>query len=415
MKHLLITTIAAVVLLGCGPSAPDISIHKAARQGNIEAVKQHLAAGMDVNAKGDYDFTPLHKAAGAGHKEVAKLLIANGADVNAKDVIGQTPLLDAAGGGHKEVVELLIAKGADVNAKDKYGRTPLHSSIGKIGKGNKEVVELLIAKGADVNAKDDLIEWTPLFMAVEEGHKEIVELLITADADVNAKGFGGNTPLDLAIFNKDTKVANLLRKHGGKTGEELPPSTLFEAASRGALQEVKDFLAKGADVNAKKAVEGESPLHCAALYGHKEVVELLIAEGADVNAQGVDGETPLDWADGETADLLRKHGGKTVEEVSIHVAAKKGNIEAVRQHLDAGTDVNAKGKYGTAPLHYAAGFGQKEVAELLIAKGANVNAKDEDGETPLDRAIEYNHPEIADLLRKHGGKTGEELKAEGAK
>ncbi|MDC0319281.1 ankyrin repeat domain-containing protein, partial [Verrucomicrobia bacterium] len=90
-----------------------------------------------------------------------------------------------------------------------------------IRKGNKEVVELLIAKGADVNAKDDLIEWTPLFMAVEEGHKEIVELLITADADVNAKGFGGNTPLDLAIFNKDTKVAALLRKHGGKTGAEL--------------------------------------------------------------------------------------------------------------------------------------------------------------------------------------------------
>ena len=42
-----------------------------------------------------------------------------------------------------------------------------------------------------------------------------------------------------------------------------------------------------------------------------------------------------------------------------------------------------------------------------------VNAKDEDGETPLDAANETNHPEIADLLRKHGGKTGEELKAEG--
>jgi ankyrin repeat protein len=42
-----------------------------------------------------------------------------------------------------------------------------------------------------------------------------------------------------------------------------------------------------------------------------------------------------------------------------------------------------------------------------------VNAKNEDGETPLDYAISRSHPEIADLLRKHGGKTGEELKAEG--
>ena len=51
MKHLLLTTIAAAVLVGCGgPSAPDISIHDAAAKGNIEAVKQHLAAGADVNA-----------------------------------------------------------------------------------------------------------------------------------------------------------------------------------------------------------------------------------------------------------------------------------------------------------------------------------------------------------------------------
>ena len=46
MKHLLLTTIATVVLVGCGSS-----VHQAAGTGNIEAVKQHLAAGADVNAK----------------------------------------------------------------------------------------------------------------------------------------------------------------------------------------------------------------------------------------------------------------------------------------------------------------------------------------------------------------------------
>ena len=49
----------------------------------------------------------------------------------------------------------------------------------------------------------------------------------------------------------------------------------------------------------------------------------------------------------------------------------------------------------------------------MIAKDADVNAKDVDGETPLDLAILNDHTETADLLRKHGGKTGEELKAEG--
>jgi ankyrin repeat protein len=139
-----------------------------------------------------------------------------------------------------------------------------------------------------------------------------------------------------------------------------------------------------------------------------------LAAGADVNNRF--DSTPLDWAitskQTELANLLRKHGGKTGEELdfSIHEAAEQGDIEAVKQHLAAGTDVDAKTGGGMTPLHLAAGYGRKEVAELLIAEGADVNVKDELGITPLDWA---NGKEIADLIRKHGGKTGKELKAEG--
>ena len=99
-------------------------------------------------------------------------------------------------------------------------------------------------------------------------------------------------------------------------------------------------------------------------------------------------------------------------DISIHDAAKKRNIEAVKKHLAAGTDVNAKeGKHRMTPLHIAAIRGNKEIAELLIAKGADVNAKAEYDNTPLLYAALTGHKEIADLLRKHGGKTGEELKA----
>ena len=99
-------------------------------------------------------------------------------------------------------------------------------------------------------------------------------------------------------------------------------------------------------------------------------------------------------------------------DISIHDAAGEGDIEAVKQHLVAGADVNAKDHLGLTPLHYAAIEAHNEIIELLIAKGADVNAKEIGGVTPLDWGIFWKHSEIVNLLRKHGGKTGEELKAE---
>ena len=98
-----------------------------------------------------------------------------------------------------------------------------------------------------------------------------------------------------------------------------------------------------------------------------------------------------------------------VPDLSIYDAIEDGNIEVVKQHLAAGTDVNSKDKDGWTLLHEAASEGHKQIVKLLVTKGADVNANDDDGETPLDVAAK---PERAELLRKNGGKTGEALKAE---
>ena len=113
MKHLLLTTIAAVLLVGCGPKAPKGSVHIYAQEGDIAAVKQHLASGTDVNAKDDF--------------------------------IGMTILQSAALGGQKEIVEFLIAEGADVNEMGRTFLTPLDTALK--ASLNKEIADLLRKHG----------------------------------------------------------------------------------------------------------------------------------------------------------------------------------------------------------------------------------------------------------------------------
>ena len=114
----------------------------------------------------------------------------------------------------------------------------------------------------------------------------------------------------------------------------------------------------------------------------------------------------------EAKPIARVAGAKAPD-ISIHDAAKKGNIEAVKQHLATGTDVNAKDIIGDTALHFAAFEGHTQIAKLLMDKGAYVNAKNPSGWTSLDMAISRKHPETSDLIRKNGGKTRKELKAAG--
>ena len=91
-------------------------------------------------------------------------------------------------------------------------------------------------------------------------------------------------------------------------------------------------------------------------------------------------------------------------------AATRGNTKLIKRLLADGMDVDVTDKGGLTALYRAAHNDQKETVSLLLSNGANVNIRDKFGNTPLDVTLNDN---IADLLRKHGGKTGQELKAEG--
>ena len=122
MKHLLITTIAAVVLVGCGPS---VDIWTAAQTGNIEVVKQHLSDGVDVNSKNDIGRTPLDVAIAFKQSPIADLLRQHSGKTR-DELKAAESIVAAIRLGNIEAIKQHLADGADVNAKDESGWTPLH-------------------------------------------------------------------------------------------------------------------------------------------------------------------------------------------------------------------------------------------------------------------------------------------------
>ena len=119
------------------------------------------------------------------------------------------------------------------------------------------------------------------------------------------------------------------------------------------------------------------------------------------------------WTDNLNAEAIVN---KKNPKISIWEAAFKGNIEAVKKHLEQGVDIGSKDQvFDGTPLHHAAYGGKNEVALFLINKGADINAIGGPKgfpamETPLDVATRQSQNQTIDLLRKYGAKTVEELK-----
>ena len=254
MKHLLLTTISAVMLVGCGSHIDSVYLGRAEAnmlgdlsRGDIQAVEEYLDKGGNVNLQDEPGMTPLHHAVNddwkGSHFKMVKLLIERGANVNAIDDTHHTPLHWAS---NKETAELLIDAGANVNAKTKRtGETLLFSAAHGAAQGASksyrtylDLTKMLIAKGANVNVKlksgsmindnepyRDKLGDTVLHQVVrsysEKHASEVSELLIANGAKINERNIRGNTPLDEALLNQRNKTADLLRKHGCKTGEEL--------------------------------------------------------------------------------------------------------------------------------------------------------------------------------------------------
>uniref|UniRef100_A0A8C4F1W5 Poly [ADP-ribose] polymerase n=1 Tax=Dicentrarchus labrax TaxID=13489 RepID=A0A8C4F1W5_DICLA len=206
---------------------------------------------------------------------------------------------------------------------------------------------------------------------------------------------------------------------------------LHFAAGFGRKDVVDHLLQTGANVHARDD-GGLIPLHNACSFGHSEVVSLLLCQGADPNARDNWNYTPLHEAaikgkidvcivllqhgadpnirntDGKSALDLAEPSAKAVltgeyKKDELLEAARSGNEEKLMALLTP-LNVNCHASDGrkSTPLHLAAGYNRVRIVQLLLQHGADVHAKDKGGLVPLHNACSYGHYEVTELLLKHG-------------
>uniref|UniRef100_A0A665W891 Uncharacterized protein n=1 Tax=Echeneis naucrates TaxID=173247 RepID=A0A665W891_ECHNA len=225
-------------------------------------------------------------------------------------------------------------------------------------------------KGLNVNCTDSS-GYTPLHHASLNGHRDVVLKLLQFEASTNVADSKGCFPLHLAAWRGDVEIVRILVHHG--------PSHCR--------------------VNQQNH-ERETALHCAAQYGHSEVVSVLLQELTDPTMRNSRQETPLDLAAlygrlqvvrmlvSAHPNLMASH---TRRHTPLHLAARNGHHSTVQTLLEASMDVNCVTENGSA-LHEAALYGKMDVVRLLLDSGIDTNLRDSQGRTALEILREHPAP-----------------------
>ncbi|CAG8889738.1 unnamed protein product [Penicillium egyptiacum] len=274
----------------------NASIFVAVRYSNGEILRFLLDRGVDPNIVDWSGATPLICASMSGATSAIQVLLKWGVELEIKDYEGRTALSWAATCLSTEVVQLLLEHGSDINTEDNLGRGVVFYAAW--GNAYTNLAALLTSTKIRNIHQPDRYGQTTIHVAASRGHLQSVVTLLESDGvELEIKDHAGQTALSWAASHKNTKVLQLLLKHGADvdTEDNLGRGVVFYAASGNAYTNLAALFTSTNIRNIHQPDRyGRTPLHVAATLGHlQSVLMLLESNDVDCEAQDEFGRTAL--------------------------------------------------------------------------------------------------------------------------